>query len=83
MVIVWLLFADELPQASTASQVLVTVLKQEFPEEISGLIICTVAPLQASLAVGAVKEGEAVHSIVASAPALPMVGACVSTSVMD
>ena len=32
-----------------------------------------------SLAVGAVKEGVAVHSIVAAAPAVPIVGACVST----
>jgi hypothetical protein len=34
----------------------------------------TVAPLHASLAVGAVKDGVAVHSIVAFAPALPIVG---------
>src|SRR5258705_13037037 len=41
----------------------------------------TVAPLHASLAVGAVNVGVPVHSIVASAPAAPIVGACVS--VMD
>src|SRR5256885_5898110 len=37
----------------------------------------SVAPLQSSDAVGAVNEGEAVQSIVAFAPAAPMVGACV------
>ncbi len=40
------------------------------------------APLQSSLAVGAVKLGEAVQSIVASRPAAPIVGACVSTAVI-
>ena len=40
-----------------------------------------VAPLQASVAVGAVKLGVAVHSIVASAPAEPIVGGVVSTTV--
>src|SRR5258706_15413405 len=38
----------------------------------------TVAPLQASVAVGAVNDGEPVHSIVASAPAAPIVGGVVS-----
>ena len=42
----------------------------------------TVAPLQASLAVGGVNVGVPVHSIVALAPALPIVGACVSVTVM-
>ena len=42
----------------------------------------TVAPLHASLAVGVVKDGVAVHSIVAFAPACPIVGACVSTIVI-
>ena len=42
----------------------------------------TVAPLHASLAVGAVNVGVPVHSIVASAPACPIVGACVSVMVM-
>ena len=42
----------------------------------------TVAPLQSSLAVGAVNDGEAVQSIVAFAPAAPMVGACVSVAVI-
>src|SRR5438477_7071075 len=38
--------------------------------------------LQASVAVGAVKLGVAVHSIVALAPAEPMVGGVVSTTVI-
>jgi hypothetical protein len=42
----------------------------------------TVAPLHASDAVGATKFGEAVHSIVALPPAVPIVGACVSTTVI-
>jgi hypothetical protein len=42
----------------------------------------TVAPLQASDAVGAVKFGVAVHSTVALAPALPIVGPWVSTTVI-
>ena len=41
----------------------------------------TVAPLHASVAVGAVKDGVAVHSIVALAPAAPIVGGVVSTIV--
>ena len=41
------------------------------------------APPHASLAVGAVKDGVAVHSIVAFAPAVPIVGPCVSTTVID
>ena len=42
----------------------------------------TVAVPQASDAVGAVNEGVAVHWIVAFAPAAPMVGGVVSTTVM-
>ena len=57
------------------------VLRQELPVEVSPRKF-TVAPLHASLAVGGVKFGVAVHSIVASAPALPIVGACVSWTVM-
>src|SRR5258706_12081310 len=41
-----------------------------------------VAALQSSLAVGGVKDGVAVHSIVASAPAAPITGPCVSTTVI-
>ena len=42
----------------------------------------TVAPLQASDAVGGVNVGVPVHSTVASAPAAPMVGAVVSLTVI-
>src|SRR4029079_16670045 len=74
---------DELlPHASTAIQVLVVVLAHELPPVTSDPICCTVTVLQASLAVGAVNTGEAVHSIVAFAPAAPMIGACVSTCVI-
>src|SRR5436309_14967418 len=41
-----------------------------------------VAPLQSSLAVGAVNDGVAVHSIVALAPAAPIVSGVVSTTVI-
>jgi len=41
-----------------------------------------VVPLQASLAVGVVKDGVAVHSIVASAPAALIAGACMSKTAM-
>jgi len=46
------------------------------------LIRFIVAPLHASLAVGAEKFGVAVHCIVAFAPAVPIVGACVSICVI-
>src|ERR1041384_8644445 len=42
----------------------------------------TVAVPQASEAVGAVNEGVAVHSMVALAPAVPMLGGVVSTTVI-
>ena len=42
----------------------------------------TVAPLHASEAVGAVKPADAVHSMVALPPAAPIVGPCVSATVM-
>jgi len=72
----------ELPQASTARHVLVIVFEQEVPTVTSLPTIFTVAPLQASLAVGAVNVGVAVHSIVAFAPGEPIVGACVSFTVI-
>jgi hypothetical protein len=52
------------------------------PEVISAPTWFTVAPLHASLAVGAVNDAVAVHSIVALAPAVPIVGGCVSFTVM-
>src|SRR5258706_5053923 len=42
----------------------------------------TVAPLHASVAVGGVNEGGHVHRINATAWAFPIVGACVSTTVI-
>ena len=42
----------------------------------------TVAPLQSSVAVGAVNEGVAVQSIVELAGTVPIVGACVSAAVI-
>src|SRR5678815_727495 len=53
-----------LPQASTAFHVLVIVLTHELPAVTSAPTVFTVAVLQASVAVGAVKVGVAVHSIV-------------------
>jgi len=81
-VITWLRVVLELPQASTAIQVLVIVFKHEFPDVTSLPKIFTVAPLHASDAVGAVKPGVAVHSIVAAAPAEPIVGAVLSLTVI-
>ena len=80
IVIAWLTVALWFPQTSTASQLLVIVVVQPFTEVTSPKLF-TVAPLQASVAVGAVKLGVAVHSIVALAPAEPMFGGVVSTTV--
>jgi len=77
-VIVWLLVADELPQASTASHVLVIVFAQAVPPVTSLPDCTTVILLQASEAVGAVNDGVAVHSIVVLAPCPPIVGGVVS-----
>src|SRR5438874_11422867 len=73
--------AEWLPQASTAYQVLVTVFAQPVPP-VTSVSWFTVAPLQSSLAVGAVKDGVAVQFIVAGAPAAPMVGGVVSIKVI-
>src|SRR5258705_1657904 len=81
-VIVWLRVTDVLPHASTAFHVLVTVGAHAVPALTSPPTWFTVAPLHASVAVGAVNDGDAVHSIVAFAPAFPIVGACVSTNVI-
>ena len=59
----------------------VNTLKQELPVVVV-LSRLTVAPLQASDAVGAVKFGVAVQSMVALPPAWPIVGACVSIAVI-
>ena len=76
------LVAEWSPQASVASQVRVYTLKQELPVVVF-VSRFTVAPLQASDAVGTVKLGVAVQSMVALPPACPIVGAWVSTIVMD
>ena len=52
------------------------------PAAVTSLNNRTVDVPQASEAVGAVKDGVAVHSMVAFAPALPMVGPCVSLTVI-
>ena len=80
-VMTWLTVALWLPHASTASQVLVIVVVHPLTEVASPKLF-TVAPLQRSDAVGAVNEGVAVHSIVTLAPAAPMVGGVVSTTVI-
>ena len=69
----------ELPQASTAIQVLVVVFAHAVPPVISPPTCTTVTLLQASEAVGAVNDGVPVHSIVVFAPAEPIVGGVVST----
>lgn len=62
-----------------ASQVLVNTLEQELPVVVV-LSRFTVVPAgHASVAVGAVNDGVAVHSIVALAPWPPIVGGVVST----
>ena len=73
---------EVLPQASTAFHVLVIVLIQLLPVVTSPPTWFTVALLHASLAVGAVNTGVPVHSMVAFAPADPIVGAVVSVTVI-
>ena len=73
-VITCVLTAEWLPQASVASHVRVNTLEHELPVVVL-LSRFTVAPLQSSAAVGAVNTGVPVQSIVAFAPALPIVGA--------
>src|SRR5258706_11098606 len=80
-VIVCVLVAHRLLHTSLASHVLVIVFVQPFTV-VTSVSRFTVAPLQASVAVGAVNDGEAVHSIVASAPAAPIVGGVVSVTVI-
>jgi hypothetical protein len=67
-----------LPHASTALHVLVIVFAQAVPAVTSAPTVLTVEPPQASTAVGGVKDGVAVHSIVALA-LVPIVGGVVST----
>src|SRR5205085_8452229 len=67
IVIVWLTVALWLPQMSTASQLLVIVVIHPLTDVISPRLLI-LGTTHASVAVGAVKFGVAVHSIVASAP---------------
>ena len=82
-VIVCVLVADVFPHASIASQLLVLVkLFAQVPAVVTSLNNLTVELPHASDAVGAVNDGVAVHSIVAFAPAVPIVGAVVSVTVI-
>ena len=69
----WLTVTLWLPHALVASHVLVMTLLQELPVVVV-LTMFTVVPVQASVAVGAVKLGVAVQSRVALPPGLPIVG---------
>jgi len=70
-------------QASVASHFLVWVYElAHVPATVTSDSRLTVAPLQASDAVGEVKDGEAVQLIVALAPAAPIVGATLSIKVI-
>ena len=68
------LVAEWLPQASVASHVRVNTLEQELPVVVL-VSKFTADPLQSSAAVGAVKFGDAVQSMVAFPPAWVIVGA--------
>src|SRR5207302_8527203 len=71
------------PQSSVAFQLLVEVyVFPHVPAVVVAPRSCTVAPPQVSLAVGAVKVGEAGHSTVPSAPWPPIVGGVLSTTLM-
>jgi hypothetical protein len=80
-VITCVLVAEWLPQASVASHVLVNTLRQDVPVVVF-VSKFTVAPLQLSAAVGTVKFGVAVQSMVAFCPALPIVGGVLSMAVI-
>ena len=72
-----------MPHPSIALQVLVSLYDPaHVPAVVTSLSCCTVAPLHASLAVGAVNDGVPVHSIVALAPADPIIGGVVSVTVI-
>ena len=72
------LVTEELPHASIALHILVVVIVQPDPPTISDPTCTIVNVPQTSDAVGAVNDGLAVHSIVASTPAFPIVGAVLS-----
>ena len=70
-----------LPQTSVASQLRVIVFAQLLPPVTSPRIL-TVAPEQASLAVGGTKFGVAEQLMVPFEPDIPMVGGVVSVTVI-
>src|SRR5258705_6383809 len=80
-VIVCVTVAEWLPQASVASHERVYTLTHELPVVVPPTMF-TVAPLQASDAVGCVNDGVAVQSIVLFAGTVPIDGACVSVAVI-
>src|SRR2546423_9740080 len=72
-----------LPQSSLSLQPSVDVsVFPHVPAVVVAPRSCTVAPPQVSLAVGAVKVGEAGHSTVPSLPCPPMLGAVRSSTMM-
>src|SRR6202035_3692123 len=80
---VWLRDTLVFPHASTACQVTVSVyVPAQLPAVGLSLSCTTVALLHASLAVGAVKVGEAGHSTVPLEPAGPIVGGWSSTTII-
>src|SRR5438876_554579 len=80
---VWLRVTEWLPLQSVASQVRVSLkVPGQVPGVVTSLTRFTVAPPQVSEAVGGVKLGVFGHWMVALAPAAPIVGAVVSTTVM-
>ena len=68
-----------MPHASVASHLLVIVLLQLVPIVMSPRLFI-VAPLHASVAVGAVNVGVTLQLMVVAGPAAPIVGAMLSTS---
>src|SRR6266567_2861617 len=82
-VMVWCIWALWLPLQSVASQVRVSAkVPGQVPGVVTSLTRFTVAPPQVSEAVGGVKLGVAGHSMVALAPAAPIVGVGVAFSVV-
>src|SRR5262249_25682148 len=73
--------AEVLPQPSTAFHILVS-LYPHVPVAVTSLSRFTVTLLHASVAVGAVKLGVPVHSIVVFAPCPPITGGVVSAIVI-
>ena len=81
LVIVWHTVAEVLLHASTAFQHRVKTVLLPCVVVVS-LTCCTVAVPHVSEAVGGVNTGVPLHAIVVLAPAEPIVGAVVSTTVM-